>query len=111
MRRLARRGRRALPLGVVSETIAASTDFGNVSVRVPGIHPLLQIAPEGTALHTREFAEAAASEFALSGIADGAYGLAATAMDFLSDDALADAVAADFAAAGGVLDVAHLFDA
>lgn len=107
----AERGRRALPLGVVSETIAASTDFGNVSVRVPGIHPLLQIAPEGTALHTREFAEAAASEFALSGIADGAYGLAATAMDFLSDDALADAVAADFAAAGGVLDVAHLFDA
>ena len=57
----AERGRRSLPLGVVPETIAASTDFGNVSVRVPGIHPLLKIADENAALHTRDFAEAAAS--------------------------------------------------
>ena len=105
----AERGRHALPLGVVSETLAASTDFGNVSVRVPGIHPLLKIAPEGTALHTHAFAAAAASEFALSGIADGAYGLAATALDFLVDDDLAAAVADDFDAAGGVLDVERLF--
>ncbi|QIK72407.1 M20 family metallopeptidase [Propioniciclava coleopterorum] len=103
------RGRRSLPLGVVPETIAASTDFGNVSVRVPGIHPLLKIADENAALHTRDFAEAAASEFALTGIGDGAYGLAATALDFLVDDDLARAVAEDFAAAGGVMDVDHLF--
>ena len=55
------------------------------------------------------FAAAAASEFALSGIADGAYGLAATALDFLVDDDLAAAVADDFDAAGGVLDVERLF--
>ncbi len=105
----AERGRRSLPLGVVPETIAASTDFGNVSVRVPGIHPLLKIADENAALHTRDFAEAAASDYALAGIADGAYGLAATALDFLIDDDLAAAVAADFAAAGGPMDVDHLF--
>ena len=103
------RGRRALPLGVVPETIAASTDFGNVSVRVPGIHPLLKIADEGVALHTREFADEAASPAALQAIADGAYGLAATALDFLVDDDLARAVAADFAAAGGPVDVNNLF--
>lgn len=105
----ATRGRRALPLGVVPETIAASTDFGNVSVRVPGIHPLLKIADEGVALHTRGFADAAAAESALTAIADGAYGLAATALDFLTDDDLARAVADDFADAGGALDLDRLF--
>lgn len=104
------RGRRALPLGVVPETLAASTDFGNVSVRIPGIHPLLKIADESVALHTREFAEAAASDAAMDAVADGAYGLAATALDFLVDDSLAEAVHADFIAAGGVVDVEHLFD-
>ncbi len=106
----ARRGRRALPLGVVPETIAASTDFGNVSFRVPGIHPLLKVADEGIALHTREFAEAAASDAAMDAVADGMFGLAATAADFLADDALAEAVRADFEASGGVVDVEHLFD-
>lgn len=105
----AERGRRSLPLGVVPETLAASTDFGNVSVRVPGIHPLLKIADENSALHTRDFAEAGISDFALSGIPDGAYGLAATALDFLIDDELAQAVAEDFAAAGGPMDVDGLF--
>ena len=105
----AERGRRALPLGVVPETIAASTDFGNVSYRVPGIHPLLKITDEGVALHTRGFAEAAAAQPALDAIADGAYGLAATALDFLVDDALAQSVRDDFDAAGGVAEVDSLF--
>jgi len=105
-----RRGRRPLPLGVVPEQIAASTDFGNVSVRVPGIHPLLRIADPGCALHTRGFAEAAASREALDAVADGTFGLAVTALDFLTDDDLADAVSADFDAAGGVLDVERLFE-
>lgn len=105
-----RRGRASMPLGVVSETLAASTDFGNVSFRVPGIHPLLKIADENVALHTRAFADAAASDIALQGIADGAYGLAATALDFLVDEELARAVWDDFLAAGGPTDVEHLFD-
>lgn len=104
----ARRGRQSLPLGTVSETIAASTDFGNVSTRVPGIHPLIRIADEGTALHTRAFADAAASDAAWSAIADAAYGLAATALDFLVDDDLARAVAEDFDAAGGIVDPERL---
>ena len=105
-----RRGRDPLPLGVVSTTLAASTDFGNVSFRVPGIHPVIKIAPHEVALHTREFATAAVSELARSAAADGAFGLAATVLDVQHDARLADAVAAEFTAAGGAIDVPSYFD-
>ena len=42
-------------------------------------------------------------------VADGMFGLAATAADFLADDALAEAVRADFEASGGLVDVPALF--
>src|SRR5690625_3433264 len=105
-----RRGRDPLPLGVVSTTLAASTDFGNVSFRVPGIHPVIKIAPHEVALHTREFATAAVSELARSAAADGAYGLAATVLDVPHRVRLAEAVAAEFTAAGGAIDVPSYFD-
>lgn len=104
------RGRAPLPPGVVPETIAASTDFGNISYRVPGIHPLLKISASDVALHTAEFCDAAKSEAAEHGAVDGAYGLAATAIDFLTDDNLARTVRQEFEAAGGAADVAHFFD-
>ncbi|WP_413452980.1 M20 family metallopeptidase [Georgenia sp. 1P01AC] len=105
-----RRGRQPLAGGVVPETLAASTDFGNVSYRVPGIHPLIAIAPPDVALHTEDFALAAAGPAARSGALDGAVGLALTALDYLCDAELRDAVAAEFAAQGGPLDVPHYFD-
>jgi amidohydrolase len=105
-----RRGRDPLPAGVVSETLAASTDFGNVSFRVPGIHPLLKIAAPGVALHTREFAAAAASPAAHRAAVDGAVGLALTALDYLQDGALRTAVHEEFTAQGGALDVPRYFD-
>ena len=104
------RGRTPYPAGVISETLAASTDFGNVSYRLPGIHPLVKIAEPQVALHTPEFAEAAASPDAESGAVDAAYGLACTVLDLLVDDDLAAAVTAEFEAAGGAVDVAHYFD-
>jgi amidohydrolase len=104
-----RRGRQPLPLGVVSETIAASTDFGNVSHRIPGIHPLIKIAASDVALHTREFAAAAATDAAESGALDGACGLALTALDFLCDAELRRSVAKEFAEQGGAIDVPHFF--
>lgn len=105
-----RRGRSPLPAGVVSETIAASTDFGNVSYRIPGIHPLIGIAPADIALHTRAFAEAAASPAAESGALDGAAGLALTALDYLCDPQLRAEAAREFADAGGPVDVPAYFD-
>lgn len=106
----AERGRRSLPLGTIDETVAASTDFGNVSFRIPGMHPLIQVSSPLVALHTHEFAEAAVSEAAESAAGDGAYGLAATAADYLCDPALAAAVRQEFEDAGGAIDVPHYFD-
>lgn len=103
-------GRTVLPRGVITEVIAAGTDFGNVSQRVPGIHPLIKIAPEGTALHTHEFATAAGSPQGDQAAVDGAWGLASVALDYLSDPQLRQAVRADFEASGGVVDVASFWE-
>jgi len=105
-----RRGRDPLPAGVVPETIAASTDFGNVSFRVPGMHPLVQVSTPEVALHTAEFAAAAAGPAAVTAAVDGAFGLALTALEYLSDDALRATVHEEFAAQGGPLDVPRYFD-
>ena len=105
-----RRGRDPLPLGVLHESVAASTDFGNVSFRLPGMHPVIRMSGPDAALHSREFAAASITEEGHAAGADGAYGLAATALDHQLDDALADAVAREFAEAGGAIDVPHYFD-
>lgn len=105
-----RRGRDPLPAGVLSETLAASTDFGNVSFRIPGIHPLVQVSAPDVALHTAEFAAAAATPAAVSAAVDSAAGLAATALDYLSDAGLRAAVHEEFAAQGGPVDVVRYFD-
>ena len=104
------RGRQPLPAGVLDESLAASTDFGNVSYRIPGIHPLIKTADAEVALHTREFAEAAQTPAAEIAALDAAYGLACTALDFLVDDALAAEVTEEFARDGGAIDVEHFFD-
>lgn len=81
----ARRGRTALPAGVIPETLAASTDFGNISHLLPGIHPLIKVSPEDVALHTQEFSRWAASPAAVQAAVDGAAGLAQVTVDVLAD--------------------------
>lgn len=85
-----------------------STDLGNVSLRVPAIHPTLGIAPPEAGMHSVAFAEHAVQPVADAGLVDGAIGLALTAADFLADAGLRAAVRSDFEAAGGVVDVAGL---
>lgn len=102
------RDRTVLPRGIAPETFAASTDMGNVSVRLPAMHPLLAIAPPEVTIHSPEFAEWAVSERADDATLDGAIGLARTAADYLSDSELRTAVADDFAAEGGAIDVLGL---
>ena len=104
------RGRDPLPAGVVPETIAAGTDFGNVSQRVPGIHPLIKVTDRpDVALHTREMERAAGSSSGDGAAVDGAYGLAAVALDWLYDADFRRAVRADFEAAGGAVDVENFW--
>nr|WP_232021694.1 MULTISPECIES: M20 family metallopeptidase [Pseudonocardia] len=104
------RGRTVWPRGVVPESETGSTDLGNVSLRVPAIHPMLAIAEPGTALHTVGFAQAAGGPGGDRGVVDGAIGLALVVADLLHDAALRDAVAAEFADAGGPVDVPSFFD-
>jgi amidohydrolase len=95
------RGRQVLPAGVIPEFLTGSTDMGNVSVRVPSIHPTMAIAPPGVSIHNPEFATWAASPEADRGVVDGAIGLALTAADYLCDPGLRTDVQTDFAAAHG----------
>ncbi|ETJ43550.1 M20D subfamily non-peptidase family proteinue, partial [human gut metagenome] len=41
------RGRDPLAADVLPEQVAAGTDFGNVSQRGPGIHPLIKVTQDG----------------------------------------------------------------
>lgn len=91
------RGRLALPAGTVPDTLAASTDFGNVSHLVPGIHPMIKVSPADVALHTQDFARWAASDKAVDAAVDSAAGLAQVAIDVLADADFRGAVCAEFA--------------
>jgi amidohydrolase len=78
-----------------------STDCGNVSQRLPTIHPYIRISPDGVPGHSREFAQWARSPLARAGMVAGAKALALTALDLLAaPDTLARA-RADFAREGG----------
>lgn len=100
------RDRHALPAGVVPESLAASTDFGNVSHLVPAIHPMVKIAPTGVALHTEAFAAHAVGDEALRGTVDSAAGLAQVAVDLLAEPTLLAQAKAEFEADGGAFSVA-----
>ena len=107
--RYGERGRTVLPPEVVPRMFAGSTDFGNVSYRMPGVHAMVQITDADISLHTREFADAAVSEEADRVVVDSAWTLAAVAADWLCDPALREAAVADFEAAGGAVDVPSYF--
>jgi amidohydrolase len=74
-----------------------STDMGDVSHVVPAIHPWLAIVEKGGALcHEHRFAEAAASEAGLGTSLVAAKALARTAIEFLTDPEVRQAVKADW---------------
>ncbi len=106
----ATRDRTALPRGVVPESLTGSTDLGNLSFRVPAIHPMIGLDGDGLSLHTVEFADAAGSVSGDRAVEDAAFGLAMTTVDYLADATLREAVHAEFDAAGGPLDVPSFFD-
>lgn len=77
--------------------LAGSTDMGNVSHRVPSIHPLIAVSPPSVVIHNPDFTSHAASPKADQAVIDGAKALAMTTLDFFADEALRDAARADFA--------------
>jgi amidohydrolase len=76
------------------EGVVGSTDMGNVSHVVPAIHPMIQAAPAGVAIHTAAFAEHARAPIGDRAAIDGAKVLALTVLDLWTDASLRDAVAA-----------------
>jgi amidohydrolase len=69
--------------------VIGSTDMGNVSYRVPSIHPMVQAAPPGTAIHTVEFESHAAGQLGDRAVLDAAKVMAMTVLDLWTDpDAL-----------------------
>ncbi|HEV2365068.1 MAG TPA: M20 family metallopeptidase [Caulobacteraceae bacterium] len=77
---------------------AGSTDMGNVSHRVPSIHPILAVAPRSVPIHNAEFTRWAASDKGDDAVIDGAKALALTALDLMADAELMARAKADFAA-------------
>lgn len=78
-------GREFMPLDRLPASMKGSTDMGNVSHRVPSIHPMLACAPAHVSIHNPEFTRYAASADGDQAAIDGAKALAMTALDFLFD--------------------------
>jgi amidohydrolase len=78
-------GASGLAEGPAAPDRLASSDIGNVSQVTPAIHAWVQIAALGTAIHTREFATAAAAPSARVGLLAGAKLMALSAVDLLAD--------------------------
>ena len=73
-----------------------STDFGNVSQLVPGIHASVSITRPGVVTHSPQFAEAAVSEKGMQGMIDAAKALAMTAADLIRNPSLMTKVKEEF---------------
>lgn len=73
-----------------------STDMGNISHRVPSIHPMIACAPPNIVIHHPEFARHAASSAGDKAVLDGAKAMALTALEFFSDNDLQAQVGQDY---------------
>ena len=69
---------------------AGSTDMGNVSLKLPAIHPLIGINSIPAVNHQPEFTAACATPDADRAVVDGAVAMAWTAIDIANDKALRD---------------------
>lgn len=77
-----------------------SSDIGNVSLKLPAIHPYLRIAPRGTPGHSVKMAELAGQPQAQQAMLSMAKALACTGADLLSDPGLLAAAREEFATTG-----------
>ncbi|MBV9991999.1 MAG: M20 family metallopeptidase [Alphaproteobacteria bacterium] len=89
-------GREFFPVKDLPPGYAGSTDMGNVSHRLPSIHPCLGVAPMNVIIHNAEFARHAVSDKGDQAVIDGAKSLAMTALDLMGDTAFLGRVKSDF---------------
>ena len=75
-----------------------SSDFGNFSQIVPGIHPYFAVSDTSVPVpHSKEFAACAGKDFGFDNALRAAAALAHEALRFMTDPAFREAVKADFA--------------
>ena len=74
-----------------------STDMGNVSYRLPSIHPMIAVAPPSISIHHPDFARYAAQPEGDRAVITGAKALAMTALDFMMNENLQKQAAQGFA--------------
>ena len=75
---MVRRGRSPVPEDLETTLPMGSTDMGNVTQVLPGIHPIVGIDSGGASIHQPGFAAAAVGRSADSAVVDGAIMLART---------------------------------
>lgn len=95
-------GREFYPVKEIPSGFAGSTDMGNVSHRVPSIHPMMAVAPSNVIIHNAEFTRWAASDKGDQAAIDGAKAMALTALDVMVDKQLLQTVKNDFAATADI---------
>jgi metal-dependent amidase/aminoacylase/carboxypeptidase family protein len=78
------------------EQAFGSTDMGNVSQIVPGIHGIVAIADKDVLVHSPEFADAAISKRGIEGMIDASKAMAMTVADILSDTELQAEIKEEF---------------
>ncbi|MEM7018668.1 MAG: peptidase dimerization domain-containing protein, partial [Pseudomonadota bacterium] len=89
-------GREFISPEVFPAGAAGSTDMGNISHRVPSIHPMIAAAPPNVVIHNPEFTKWAKSEKGDKAAIDGAKALAMTALDYLTNEQLRVQAKAEF---------------
>lgn len=75
---MVRLGRAPLPVELEAAVPLGSTDMGNVTQVMPGIHPVVGVEAEGASIHQPEFTAAAAGPSADTAVVEGAMMLART---------------------------------
>ncbi len=94
-RELARLGRRTVD---TPRTRMGSLDMGNVSHRVPAIHPYVAISPHTVPLHSAGFARAAGGARGRAGLLVATRALALTGLEALCGDRVLDRARREFRA-------------
>ncbi|MDZ4265937.1 MAG: M20 family metallopeptidase [Mycobacterium sp.] len=89
---MVRVGRSPVAEDVEASFPLGSTDMGNVTQVMPGIHPIVGIESGGASIHQPAFAAAAVSASADTAVVEGSIMLARTVVALASDDAQRDRV-------------------
>lgn len=95
-----RLGRTPLPAELETAVPLGSTDMGNVTHVLPGIHPVVGVDAGGASIHQQEFTAAAAGPSADKAVIEGAIMLARTVVELAQTPAERDRVLARLAKAG-----------